>query len=147
MAIGIMGDPGEIIQTKLFANNEGQVMETKGTMLGDRAYIVGERKALPRSEHCERYSYLNKDQSTNLIKTGADYRFHVSTTFIPLLGINPSELGFAACSDNKFWIELIPGATPVVKSPYRLAPSEFEELSVQLKELQDKGFIRPSSSP
>ncbi|GKA43821.1 hypothetical protein Tco_0736545 [Tanacetum coccineum] len=36
---------------------------------------------------------------------------------------------------------------PVAKSPYRLAPSELEELSGQLKELQDKGFIRPSSSP
>ncbi|GJR44839.1 putative reverse transcriptase domain-containing protein [Tanacetum coccineum] len=43
--------------------------------------------------------------------------------------------------------ELIPRATPVAKSPYRLAPSELEELSGQLKELQDKGFIRPSSSP
>ncbi|GKB35646.1 putative reverse transcriptase domain-containing protein [Tanacetum coccineum] len=47
----------------------------------------------------------------------------------------------------KFPIELIPGATPVAKSPYHLAPSEMEELSGQLKELQDKGFIRPSSSP
>ncbi|GJX08704.1 putative reverse transcriptase domain-containing protein [Tanacetum coccineum] len=36
---------------------------------------------------------------------------------------------------------------PVLKSPYRLAPSELEELSGQLKELQDKGFIRPISSP
>ncbi|GKF31902.1 hypothetical protein Tco_0101700 [Tanacetum coccineum] len=36
---------------------------------------------------------------------------------------------------------------PVAKSPYRLAPTEMEELSNQLKELQDKGFIRPSSSP
>ncbi|GJY24585.1 reverse transcriptase domain-containing protein, partial [Tanacetum coccineum] len=44
-------------------------------------------------------------------------------------------------------IELIPGATPVEKSPYRLAPSELEELSGQLKELQDKCFIQPSSSP
>ncbi|GJS04610.1 reverse transcriptase domain-containing protein [Tanacetum coccineum] len=33
------------------------------------------------------------------------------------------------------------------KYPYRLAPSELEELSGQLKELEDKGFIRPSSSP
>ncbi|GKF60534.1 putative reverse transcriptase domain-containing protein, partial [Tanacetum coccineum] len=33
------------------------------------------------------------------------------------------------------------------ESPYRLAPSELEELLGQLKELQDKGFIRPSSSP
>ncbi|GJU19843.1 putative reverse transcriptase domain-containing protein [Tanacetum coccineum] len=47
----------------------------------------------------------------------------------------------------EFRIKLIPGATPVAKPPYRLAPSEMEELSGQLKELQDKGFIRPSSSP
>ncbi|GKA59086.1 putative reverse transcriptase domain-containing protein [Tanacetum coccineum] len=47
----------------------------------------------------------------------------------------------------EFCIALIPGAIPVAKSPYRLAPSEMEELSGQLKELQDKGFIRPSSSP
>ncbi|GJW41074.1 putative reverse transcriptase domain-containing protein [Tanacetum coccineum] len=38
-------------------------------------------------------------------------------------------------------------ASPVVRSPYRLAPSEMFELSNQLKELQDKGFIRPSHSP
>ncbi|GJW87154.1 putative reverse transcriptase domain-containing protein, partial [Tanacetum coccineum] len=38
----------------------------------------------------------------------------------------------------EFQIELIPGATPIAKSPYRLAPSELEELSGQLKELQDK---------
>ncbi|GJY03177.1 putative reverse transcriptase domain-containing protein [Tanacetum coccineum] len=44
-------------------------------------------------------------------------------------------------------LTLIPRATPVAKSPYRLAPSELEELSGQLKELQDKGFIRPSSLP
>ncbi|GKC19135.1 putative reverse transcriptase domain-containing protein [Tanacetum coccineum] len=43
-------------------------------------------------------------------------------------------------------IDLIPGASPVVKSPYRLAPSEMLELSNQLKELQEKGFIRPSHS-
>ncbi|GJU41571.1 putative reverse transcriptase domain-containing protein [Tanacetum coccineum] len=47
----------------------------------------------------------------------------------------------------EFRIDLIPGASPVVKSPYRLAPSEMLELSNQLKELQEKGFIRPSHSP
>ncbi|GKE57627.1 putative nucleotidyltransferase, ribonuclease H [Tanacetum coccineum] len=46
----------------------------------------------------------------------------------------------------EFWIEFVPGAIPVMKSPYRLAPFEMEELSGRLKELQDKGFIRPSSS-
>ncbi|GJY93131.1 putative reverse transcriptase domain-containing protein [Tanacetum coccineum] len=46
----------------------------------------------------------------------------------------------------EFRIDLIPGATLVAKSPYRLAPSEMQELSEQLQELQDKGFIRPSHS-
>ncbi|GJR56484.1 putative reverse transcriptase domain-containing protein [Tanacetum coccineum] len=44
----------------------------------------------------------------------------------------------------KFCIDFVHGATPVVKSPYRLAPSEMQELSEQLRELQDKGFLRPS---
>nr|GFB08686.1 hypothetical protein [Tanacetum cinerariifolium] len=47
----------------------------------------------------------------------------------------------------EFRIDLIPGATPVARAPYRLAPSELKELSEQLKELSEKGFIRPSSSP
>ncbi|GJR43424.1 putative reverse transcriptase domain-containing protein [Tanacetum coccineum] len=47
----------------------------------------------------------------------------------------------------EFRIDLVPGATPVTKSPYRLAHSEMQELSRQLQELQDKGFIRPSHSP
>nr|GFD17729.1 putative reverse transcriptase domain-containing protein [Tanacetum cinerariifolium] len=46
-----------------------------------------------------------------------------------------------------FRIDLIPGALPVVKSSYHLAPSEIQELSNQLKELHEKGFIRPSYSP
>nr|GEU72486.1 putative reverse transcriptase domain-containing protein [Tanacetum cinerariifolium] len=47
----------------------------------------------------------------------------------------------------EFQIDLVPGAAPVARAPYRLAPSEMKELSDQLKELADKGFIRPSSSP
>nr|GEZ05788.1 retrotransposon protein, putative, Ty3-gypsy subclass [Tanacetum cinerariifolium] len=43
-------------------------------------------------------------------------------------------------------IDLVPGAAPVARAPYRLAPSEMKELSDQLKELADKCFIRPSSS-
>ncbi|GJW82519.1 putative reverse transcriptase domain-containing protein [Tanacetum coccineum] len=41
----------------------------------------------------------------------------------------------------------VTGAVPVARAPYRLAPSEMKELSEQLQELSDKGFIRPSSSP
>ncbi|GKG24634.1 hypothetical protein Tco_0395262, partial [Tanacetum coccineum] len=47
----------------------------------------------------------------------------------------------------EFRIDLVLGTTLVAKSLYRLAPSEMQELSGQLQELQDKGFIRPSHSP
>ncbi|GKE68306.1 putative reverse transcriptase domain-containing protein, partial [Tanacetum coccineum] len=47
----------------------------------------------------------------------------------------------------EFQIDLIPRAAPIARAPYRLAPSEMKELSEQLQELSDKGFIRPSSSP
>ncbi|GJS84636.1 putative reverse transcriptase domain-containing protein [Tanacetum coccineum] len=47
----------------------------------------------------------------------------------------------------EFQIDLIPGAAPVARAPYRLSPSKMKELSDQLKDLSNKGFIRPSSSP
>ncbi|GJT45110.1 putative reverse transcriptase domain-containing protein [Tanacetum coccineum] len=47
----------------------------------------------------------------------------------------------------EFQIDLVPGAAPVARAPYRLAPLELQELSTQLQEISDKGFIRPSSSP
>nr|GEX90484.1 hypothetical protein [Tanacetum cinerariifolium] len=47
----------------------------------------------------------------------------------------------------EFQIDLVPGAAPVARSPYRLAPYEMQELSTQLQELSDNGFIRPSPSP
>ncbi|GJS64660.1 putative reverse transcriptase domain-containing protein [Tanacetum coccineum] len=56
-------------------------------------------------------------------------------------------LGLPHVREVEFRIDLIPGASPVVRSPYRLAPSKMLELSNQLKELHEKGFIRPSHSP
>nr|GFC13752.1 putative reverse transcriptase domain-containing protein [Tanacetum cinerariifolium] len=47
----------------------------------------------------------------------------------------------------EFQIDLIPRAAPVARAPYRLAPSEMQELSNQLQELADRGFIRPSTPP
>nr|GFD30959.1 putative reverse transcriptase domain-containing protein [Tanacetum cinerariifolium] len=55
--------------------------------------------------------------------------------------------GLRPARSVEFQIDLIPGAAPVARAPYRLALSEMKELSEQLQELFDKGFIRPSSSP
>ncbi|GJX72291.1 putative reverse transcriptase domain-containing protein [Tanacetum coccineum] len=60
----------------------------------------------------------------------------------------PEDLpGLPPTRQMEFQIDLIPGATPVARAPYRLAPFKMKELSEQLKELSNKGFIRPSSSP
>ncbi|GKB88338.1 putative reverse transcriptase domain-containing protein [Tanacetum coccineum] len=60
----------------------------------------------------------------------------------------PEDLpGLPPARQVEFQIDLVPGAAPVAREPYRLAPAEMQELSTQLQELSDKGFIRPSSSP
>ncbi|GJT25312.1 putative reverse transcriptase domain-containing protein [Tanacetum coccineum] len=60
----------------------------------------------------------------------------------------PEDLpGLPPIRQVEFQIDLIPGATPVARAPYRLAPSEMQELSNQLQELSDRGFIQPSTSP
>ncbi|GJU54376.1 hypothetical protein Tco_1228090 [Tanacetum coccineum] len=56
-------------------------------------------------------------------------------------------LGLPPTRQVEFQIDLMPGAAAVARTPYLLAPSEMKELSEQLQELSDKGFIRPSSSP
>ncbi|GJW39858.1 reverse transcriptase domain-containing protein [Tanacetum coccineum] len=60
----------------------------------------------------------------------------------------PEDLpGIPPARQVEFQIDLVPGAAPVARAPYRLLPSEMKELAEQLQELSDKGFIRPSSSP
>ncbi|GKE88537.1 putative reverse transcriptase domain-containing protein [Tanacetum coccineum] len=250
---------------QVVANNGGQGHGNQGNQARGRAFMLGAEEARQDPNIVTGMFALNNHFATTLFDSGADYSF-VSTTFIPLLGIEPSELGFRyeieiasmqlvevdkvikGCKleieghvfdidlipfghgsfdviigmdwlsnhkaeiicyekvvkiplmdgkvlrvlgekpeekmrqlksakakkkeqkeielvrdfpevfpndlsgllpvwETEFRIKLIPGATPVAKSPYRLAPSELEELSGQLKELQDKGFIRPSSLP
>ncbi|GJX29119.1 putative reverse transcriptase domain-containing protein [Tanacetum coccineum] len=60
----------------------------------------------------------------------------------------PKDLpGLPPTQQFEFQIDLVSGAAPVARSPYRLAPSEMQELSTQLQQLSDKEFIRPSSLP
>ncbi|GJY46635.1 hypothetical protein Tco_0435698 [Tanacetum coccineum] len=54
--------------------------------------------------------------------------------------------GLPPTQQVEFQIDLIHGAAPIARAPYRLASSEMKELSDQLKELSNKGFIRPSFS-
>ncbi|GKA94112.1 putative reverse transcriptase domain-containing protein [Tanacetum coccineum] len=60
----------------------------------------------------------------------------------------PEDLpGLPPARQVKFQNYLVPGAAPVARALYRLAPAEMQELSTQLQEVSGGGFIRPSSSP
>nr|AAL31683.1 putative polyprotein [Oryza sativa Japonica Group]ABF97729.1 retrotransposon protein, putative, Ty3-gypsy subclass [Oryza sativa Japonica Group] len=64
------------------------------------------------------------------------------------LDIFPEELSSLPLDrEIEFIIELLPGTTPISKRSYRMPINELEELKKQIAELQEKGFIRPSSSP
>ncbi|GJT97322.1 putative reverse transcriptase domain-containing protein [Tanacetum coccineum] len=206
--------PEENHPNQVAANNGGQGHGNQGNQARGRAFMLGAEEARQDPNIMTGTFTLNNHFDTTLFDSGVDYSF-VSTTFIPLLGLEPSDLGFKyeieiasgqlveidkvikgidwlskykakiVCHEKvvriplpdskvlrvlgerskekarffmgvkkkekivmvRYFPELTPGATPVAKSPYHLAPSELEELSGQLKELQDKGFIRPSSSP
>jgi hypothetical protein len=59
----------------------------------------------------------------------------------------PEELpGMPPDQDIEFVIELKPGTAPIYKTLYRMATPELAELKEHIKELLEKGFIRPSSS-
>ncbi|GJX39434.1 putative reverse transcriptase domain-containing protein [Tanacetum coccineum] len=107
-----------------------------------------ERRTVSEWQNCDHRDYLHERVSDNqegfatvlavLITGASQSRQHVFPEDLP--GIPPAR-------QVEFQIDLIPSAAPVARAPYRLAPSEMTEFSDQLKELSDKGFIRPSSSP
>ena len=64
------------------------------------------------------------------------------------LDVFPEDLpGFPPHREIEFVIELAPSIEPASKALYRMAPAELKELKIQLQELLDLGFIRPSFSP
>ncbi|GJX97368.1 putative reverse transcriptase domain-containing protein [Tanacetum coccineum] len=115
---------------------EGYVFDIDLIPFGHGSFdmIIGER---PKEKVRHLISAKAKKQKQEEIVVVRNFR---KVFLDDLSGLPPTrEIGFR--------IELILGAIPIAKSPYRLAPSKMEELSGQLRELQDKGFIRPSSSP
>nr|GEX70459.1 hypothetical protein [Tanacetum cinerariifolium] len=222
--LNIAQGPGRNRPNQIVANNKGQSRGNQGNQARGRAFMLGAEEAR-QDLNIVTYTFsLNNHFSTTLFDYGADYSF-VSTNFIPLLGMKPSEFGFGyeieiasgelveidkvikGCTleieGHVFDIDLIPfghGSFDVIigmdwlsnhkaeinyhekvvriplldgnvlrvlrerpKEKARLLMSakasdkkrgeivvvrDFsEELLGQLKELQDKSFVRPSSSP
>ncbi|GJY27265.1 hypothetical protein Tco_0401991 [Tanacetum coccineum] len=138
-----------------------------------KVYTVGHAGTNPDSNVVTGTLLLNNRYASILFDTGVDRRF-VSTAFSPQIDITLTALDhyydieladgriiglntiIRGCTLNilnhPFNIDLMPvelGSFDAIiaRAPYQLTPSEMKELSEQLKELSDKGFIRPSSSP
>ncbi|GKC11984.1 putative reverse transcriptase domain-containing protein, partial [Tanacetum coccineum] len=179
----------------------GQGHGNNGNPAREIAFVMGAEEALQDPNIMTRTFSLNNHYATMLFDFGFDYSF-VSTTFVPLLDIEPSSLDLIPFGYGRFdviigmdWLsrhraeivchervvriplphdeilrvyrerpeekvkrlmsvkaeepklEDIAIVRNFSESPNPLAPTEMKELSNLLKELQDKGFIRPSSTP
>ncbi|GJW94382.1 putative reverse transcriptase domain-containing protein [Tanacetum coccineum] len=142
---------------KLRNKNQGNQVRNGNVVARD--FAVGTAGTNPNSNVVTGTFLLNNHYASILFYTGADKSF-VSTAFSSLIDIIPTTLdhgydveladdllGISPVRQVEFQIDLVPGAAPVARAPYRLASSEIKELSDQLQELSEKGFIRPSSSP
>ncbi|KAJ8761158.1 hypothetical protein K2173_001214 [Erythroxylum novogranatense] len=121
---------------------------------GSRVVFLGDRKASPpwivsamtaerlMSKGCEAFLAYVLDTEAN---RGRLEDIPVVRKFPDVF---PEELlGLPPPREIEFPIELLPGTTPISIPPYRMAPAELKELKVQLEDLLEKGYIRPSSSP
>ncbi|GJU89228.1 putative reverse transcriptase domain-containing protein [Tanacetum coccineum] len=116
------------------------------------AVIVCDEKLVQVPYGNETLTFRGNESSTISAKKEEDKSERKQIEDVPIVRdfpeVFPEDLpGLPPARPVEFQIDLIPGAAPVARAPYRLAPSEMKELSEQLQELSDKGFIRPSSSP
>ncbi|CAA0810222.1 Unknown protein, partial [Striga hermonthica] len=107
-------------------------------------HVVSMAKAtkLLRRGNCQGYLVSLVDDSQ---KARSPHDVPIVREFVDVF---PDELqGGPPNRQVEFSIDLIPGAGPVFKAPYRMAPKEMQELKTQIQELLRLGFIRPSVSP
>ncbi|KAL4030706.1 hypothetical protein IC575_008956 [Cucumis melo] len=110
-------------------------------------------RSLPQVISAIRASKLLSQGTWGILASVVDTReVDVSLSSEPVVrdypDVFPEELpGLPPHREVEFAIELEPGTVPISRAPYRMAPAELKELKVQLQELLDKGFIRPSVSP
>ncbi|KAL4032651.1 hypothetical protein IC575_005732 [Cucumis melo] len=113
----------------------------------------GGSRSLPQVISAIRTSKLLSQGTWGFLASVVDTReVDVSLSSEPVVrdypDVFPEELpGLPPHREVEFAIDLEPGTVPISRAPYRMAPAELKELKVQLQELLDKGFIRPSVSP
>ncbi|XP_070028578.1 uncharacterized protein [Nicotiana sylvestris] len=119
------------------------VLEWKGDAVTPRGRFISYLKAR---------KMISKGYIYHLVRV-KDADAHIPTLqSVPIVNefprVFPEDLpGIPPDREIDFGIDLLPGTKPISIPPYRMAPVELKELKVQLKDLLDKGFIRPNVSP
>ncbi|GJR64254.1 putative reverse transcriptase domain-containing protein [Tanacetum coccineum] len=131
---------------------EQQLVAVQESQRQDREDLGNSRSTMNQTDRTVIIDNLLHDLLLVTMKKAEDKSKEKQLEEVPIVQdfpeVFPEDLpGIPPTRQVEFQIDLIPGAAPVARAPYRLAPSEMKELSDQLKELSDKGFIRPSSSP
>ncbi|GJT14772.1 putative reverse transcriptase domain-containing protein [Tanacetum coccineum] len=122
---------------------KNQMLVVKGDSNSSRLKVIScieARKYIERGCHLFLAHVTEKEKSKKRLEDVPVICDFLEVFLDDLPGLPPSR-------QVEFKIDLVPSAAPVARAPYRLAPSKMKELSEQLKELLEKGFIRPSSSP
>nr|GEZ01043.1 hypothetical protein [Tanacetum cinerariifolium] len=126
---------------QVIANNEGHDHGNQRNQARGRAFMLGAEEA--RQDPNIMIGKKPEEKIRMLMSVKAKENEQEEIVVVKIAqGILDDLSGLPPIREIKFQIELIPEAMPVAKSPYRLAPSELEKFSRQLKELQDKGLIR-----
>ncbi|GKD30441.1 putative reverse transcriptase domain-containing protein, partial [Tanacetum coccineum] len=131
---------------------DGRISETN-TILRGCTWLANHRAVIVCDEKIVRIPYGDEVLIVQVTKKeieneSEEKRLEDMPTVQDFPEVIPEDLpGLPPTQQVEFQIDLVPGVVPVARAPYRLAPTELQELSTQLQERSDKGFIRPSSSP
>ncbi|XP_073035203.1 uncharacterized protein [Primulina eburnea] len=146
-------------QAQVYALTREQAEEAREEMIADEKerwtfYGKGSRPRVPLVSAIRMSRLLEHGHEGYLIYAVdvTEKKKEVGIEDIPIVAefadVFPDEIpGFPPAREVEFGIELMPGTSPISRTPYRMAPAELRELKAQLQDLLDKGYIRPSVSP
>ncbi|GJR22811.1 putative reverse transcriptase domain-containing protein, partial [Tanacetum coccineum] len=138
---------------RAYVMRTGEPQQDPNVVMGSFDVVIGmDWLSEHRTELCVAQKYIERGCQLFLAhvtkKKSAEKRLEDVPIVRDFPEVFPEDLpGIPLTRQVEFQIDLVLGATPVTRAPYRLALSKMKELSEQLQELLDKGFIRPSSSP
>jgi hypothetical protein len=126
-----------------FQGAKGETMVFKGERISNFTNIISVMDVR---------KLLKKGYTTYLAYVINSKRGKIGLFDVPIVrefpDVFPEELpGLPPEREVEFTIDILPKVSPIAQPPYRMAPKELDELKIQLQELLDKGFIRPSNSP